>query len=119
MTPLAVDTLLTQIAAAIYNQRLGYLAVTGTLTDWRRHRHGTATGELVTGSPPIARLRLRANTHAAHAIDIGFDRAGYDPERPTTATVHGQIVLHPRWGLQLDLSTIDVQPVQHDDVLDA
>ncbi len=114
MTPVAVDTLLTQIAASIYNQRFGYLAVTGTLTDWRRHRHGSATGELVTGSPPTARLRLRANKHAAHAIDIAFDQAGYDPARQTAATVHGQIVLHPRWGLQLDVSTIDVQPIEPD-----
>ena len=37
MTPIAVEALLAQIGAAIYNQRLGYLAVTGTLTDWRRH----------------------------------------------------------------------------------
>ena len=114
MTPIAVDTLLAQIAAAIYNQRFGYLAVTGTLTDWRRHRHGSGTGELVTGSPPTARLRLRATKHAAHAIDIGFRDAGYNPARPTAVTVHGQVVLHPRWGLQLDLSTIDVHTGQSD-----
>lgn len=99
MTPIAVDALLAQIAAAIYNQRLGYLAITGTLTDWRRHRHGSGTGELVTSSPPTARLRLPANNHAAHAIDIAFSHAGYDPARARAATVHGQIALHPRWGL--------------------
>lgn len=108
MTPIAVESLLTQIAAAIYNERLGYLAVNGTLTDWRRHRHGTGTGELVAGTPPTARLRLRANRHAAHAISIGFDEIGYNPAHSVAVTAHGQIALHPRWGLQLDVSTIDV-----------
>lgn len=114
MKPVAVDALLNQIAATIYDRRFGYLAVTGTLTDWRRHRYGSATAELVTGSPPTARLRLRANPHAARAIDIGFEHAGYDPARPVSVTVHGQIALHPRWGLQLDLSNIDLDHTPSD-----
>lgn len=106
-TTYAVDELLTHVAAAIYDRRLGYLAATGILTGWRRHRYGSGSADLTTNDG-AARLRLHANTHAAAVIDATFGDAGYDPDQPAHVTAHGQLVLHPRWGLQLDTSTIDL-----------
>ena len=118
MTAVTVDTLLAQIAAAIYDRRFGFLAVTGTLTDWRRHRHGTGTGELVDRQPTLgeaatSRQQTRRPRHR-HRLQPRRSR----PDRPTERHRHGQIVLHPRWGLQLDLSTLEVhptEPVEHGD----
>src|SRR5687768_15082835 len=91
----SVDDVLDRVGAAIYDARLGYLAVTGVLTDWRRHRYGSGSGELVAvNGNTLTRLRLHANPHAATAIDCSFGDAGYDPATPAPATAHGQIVLH-------------------------
>jgi exodeoxyribonuclease VII large subunit len=108
---IAVDDLLAELAAAIYDRQLGWLAVTGTLSDWHRHRYGSGSGELTVGHPPTARLRLHANRHAAAAIDCGFGAVGYDPTTPAAATAHGQVLLHPCWGLQLDTTTITLHRV--------
>ncbi len=90
MNPIDVDTLITQIAAAIYDRRLRYLAVSGTLSDWRRHRYGSGSGELVTGSPPTA-IRLHANQHAT---------ATMSPLEPpaTTVPLTRELVRHHRLG---------------------
>jgi hypothetical protein len=110
----SVDEVLDRIAAAIYDSRLGYLAVSGVLTDWRRHRYGSGSAELVAvDSNAIVRLRLHANPHAAAVIDSTFGDADYDPSTPAAATAHGQIVLHRRFGLQLDTATIDLHQQPH------
>jgi Exonuclease VII, large subunit len=104
----SVEELLGEIAAALYRARFGFLAVTGTLTDWRVHRHGTASAELVAGNPPTDRLKLWANKHTAGAIADSFTDAGYDPAQPTGATAYGQLSIDRRWGLRLQLARVDL-----------
>jgi hypothetical protein len=104
----SVEELLGEVAAALYRARFGFLAVTGTLTDWRIHRHGTASAELVAGSPPTDRLKLWANSHNARAIADSFADAGYDPAQPSAATAYGQLSIDRRWGLRLQLARIDL-----------
>ena len=104
----SVEDLLGDVAAVLYRARFGFLAVTGTLTDWRIHRHGTASAELVAGNPPTDRLKLWANKHTAGAIADSFTDAGYDPAQPTAATAYGQLSIDRRWGLRLQLARIDL-----------
>ena len=109
MNTITVDELLSQIAAAIYDRRLGYLAVTGTLTDWRRHRYGEQRQRRTrhrqpTHRPPAPpRQQARRRRHRDRLA-----HAGHDPARPTTAIAHGQMCPAPRWGLQLEVGTIDL-----------
>ena len=109
MNTINIADLLSELSAAIYERRLGYLAVTGTLTDWRRHRSGTASGQLVAGNPPIARLRLHADRPAAAAIAATLADAGHAASEPATVVARGQVVLDRRWGLQLEVGTIDLE----------
>lgn len=99
-----VDELLDELAVVVYRARLGHLAVTGTLTDWRTHRYGTASAELVVGAPPTARLRVWANKPTAAAIAESFDDIGHDPMQPVEVVAYGQIQVDHRWGLRLQVS---------------
>lgn len=56
MKPIAVDGLLNQIAASIYDRRFGYLAITGTLTDCEATGHCPRPETVLqcAGSRPIA-----------------------------------------------------------------
>jgi exonuclease VII large subunit len=79
------------------------VAVTGRLTDWRQHRSGIATADLTSGDPPTARIRVVAGRHAATAATHDLTDAGRTTETAGTVTIHGQVAINPRWGLQLTL----------------
>lgn len=101
-----VDELTRAIATVLYSQQFGMLAVIGTLVDWTRHRGGAATGQLVHGD---AHLRVYADRHTARTIDTSFTDAGYDARQPAAVVARGQITMHPRWGLRLQLVGIDLE----------
>lgn len=107
VTTRRVDELLDELADVVARARLGHIAVAGTLTDWRTHRYGTASAELVVGNPPTSRLRLAANKPTAHAIGQVFDEADYDPAQPVNVTAYGHVQVDARWGLRLQLARLE------------
>lgn len=100
------------IAAAIYDCQFGVLTVTGTLADWTRHRTGAATAQLVDGD---THLRLYADRHTARTINDTLADTGCDLHQPTAVITRGQLTMHPRWGLRLQLIAIALdQPADPD-----
>lgn len=100
-----VDELVRQIAAVIYAEQFGLLTVTGLLTDWTTHRGG-ASGQLAHGD---AHLRLYADRHTARTLNDRFTDAGHDSLQPAAVVTRGQLTMHPRWGLRLQLFGIDLE----------
>ena len=101
MTERDVSDLLAELDTLLHPART--VTVTGRLTDWRVHRSGIATAELSCGEPPTARMRVVAGRHAATAATDDLADAGRTTATAGTVTIHGQISINPRWGLQLTL----------------
>jgi exonuclease VII large subunit len=101
MTERSVAEILTDLDTLLRPART--VAVTGRLTDWRVHRSGMATAELSCGDPPTARIRVVAGRHAATSATDDLTDAGRTTATAGTVTMHGQVAIHPRWGLQLTL----------------
>lgn len=93
-----VDGLLTPIRG---------VSVIGDLNDWRIGRHGNASGDLTTGDPPTARIRITAGRHAAHAAAQDLDDAGRTGPHVGLVLIHGHLAVHPRWGLHVGLLRLE------------
>jgi hypothetical protein len=87
----------------------GTLVVTGRLTDWRTHPSGLTTAELNSEQPNRARLRVVAGRHAAHAASQELADIGRSTSQPGEVTAHGQLGVHPQFGLQLTLYRLQAE----------
>ena len=82
---------------------IGTVNVTGTLTDWHTLPSGLTTGQLTSNQPTDARIRVIAGRHASTAANDDLTEAGRTVTQPGEVTIHGELGIHPQYGLQLTL----------------